>query len=85
MCLPPNVADIEPGSSTTDEDEEPDDPSRNMIIRAKWTMDSAKTLDECIERLHAYIQYLGELKEQGWELIGAVDDDYGFLRKHESS
>jgi hypothetical protein len=89
MCPPPDLVKDEEGSDdpTTEEhdDESEWDPENNITIRAKWTMDSAKTLDECIEKLQNYIKYLGALKEEGWELINAVDDDYGFLRKRQST
>lgn len=84
MCPPPELVKEASDDPTTEqgEDDESDwDPENNITIRAKWTMDSAKTLDECIERLQNYIKYLAELKEEGWELINPVDDDYGFLRK----
>lgn len=56
-----------------------DDDDMPHIIRAKWTMDDAATLDQCVERLYAYAEHLKELKRQGWELINPVSDDYGFL------
>jgi len=61
-----------------DEDYEEED---EEIIRGKWCMDGAKTIDEAIEKLHEMIEYLKELKQEGWELIDEIDDDYGFLRK----
>lgn len=50
-------------------------------IRAKWTYDGARTLDEVIDRLHAQIEYIKSLKTEGWELIDEVSDDYGPMRK----
>lgn len=50
-------------------------------IRAKWTYDGARTLDEVIDRLHAQIEYVKSLQKDGWELIDEVNDDYGPMRK----
>jgi hypothetical protein len=54
----------------------------NICIRAKWTIDDAKTIDEAIEKLNDFIEYLKYLKEQGWEFREPVNDDYGFLYKN---
>lgn len=64
-------------SETESEDYDNDD----IIIRAKWTMDGATTIDEAIEKLDGYIEYLKSLKEEGWELREPVNDDWGFLHK----
>ena len=61
-----------------DEDDERED---DIIIRSKWQMDQAATIDEAIEKLHGFIEYLKALKADGYELTGPVEDDYGFLRK----
>jgi hypothetical protein len=53
----------------------------DIIIKCKWAIDGSSTLDEAIKMLHAYIEYLKELKANGYELTGPVEDDYGFLRK----
>jgi hypothetical protein len=62
----------------TEEDE--NDERDEYILRAKWTIDGAATLDEVVDKLHAFIDHVKSLKEQGWELTRVVDDDYGFLR-----
>ncbi len=89
MCKPPvedfsSSSDDEPiteSGSTTAEDDEFDE-ENNMTLRAKWTMDKAKTLDECIEKLQGFIEYIKQLKEEGWELTQPVDDDWGFIRRN---
>jgi hypothetical protein len=53
-------------------------------LRAKWMFDGAKTLDGVIERLHNQIKYIEHLKEEGWELIAEVNDDYGPMRQNPS-
>ena len=66
----------------SDENQIPDEEEEDqIIIRAKWTMDGAETIDECIQKLNTYIEYLKSLKEDGWDLREAVDDDWGFLVK----
>lgn len=51
------------------------------IIRAKWAMDGAATLQEAAQKLRDQSAYLLELSEQGWELTQPVEDDYGFIEK----
>jgi len=57
------------------------DPEEDLIIRAKWIMDGARTLDEAITKVEEFADYLRELKQQGWQLIAPIEDDYGFLRR----
>ena len=65
------------GNAETINDDECDD----SIIRAKWQMDGAKTLDEAVTKLQRFIEHLEALKNDGWELTAPIDDDYGFIRK----
>lgn len=55
--------------------------SDTEILRAKWMFDGAKTLDEVITCLEKQIEYIKALQEDGWELTGPVDDDYGFMKQ----
>lgn len=57
------------------------DPENEIIIRGKWMMDGAKTLDEAADMLKGEAAYLLQLKADGWELTDRIDDDYGFVRK----
>lgn len=52
-----------------------------VILRGKWIFDDASTIDEAIECLDIFKRYLQHLKQNGYELLGAVEDDYGFLRR----
>lgn len=54
---------------------------KTLIIRAKWTMDGAKTLEEAARKMESYVEWLRNLKAEGWELEGPVEDDYGFLKR----
>ena len=63
-------------SDTVTETEE-----EHVCIRAKCTIDDAKTIDEAVEKLNEFIAYLKTLKEEGWELREPISDDYGFLYK----
>jgi hypothetical protein len=65
-----------PTSETPTEEEE-----EEVIIRAKWIMDGAKTIDEAVHKIKGFIVYLESLKEEGWELRQPINDDYGFLYK----
>ena len=67
-----------------DEEEEEEDFEPDMIIRAKWCIDGAETLDQVVEHLQDFIRYVQGLKTQGYELRDPVQDDYGFLYKKDS-
>ncbi len=67
--------------SEPEEEEEDDYDDDAPIIRCKWQMDGASTLDEAIEKMYEFIEYLRSLQAEGWELRDTVDDDYGFLKK----
>ena len=71
----------EEDSFVSEEEEE----EESMCIRAKWTIDGANTIDEAIEKLNDFIEYLRSLKEEGWKLREPIDDDYGFLYKTETN
>jgi len=71
MCCtipqPPNESDSESSEDNS------------ITIRGKWQMDGAKTIDEAIVKLHEFIDYLREKKNEGWELREEINDDWGFL------
>lgn len=89
MCLnqlPPDVSSDEEhafdeAAYEDSETEEEENEEEEVCIRAKWTIDDAKTIDEAIEKLNDFIAYLRSLKEEGWELRDPISDDYGFLYK----
>lgn len=43
--------------------------------------DGCKSLDEIIEALKEQIKFVQKLKEDGYELIEEVEDDYGHMKK----
>lgn len=51
--------------------------AEEQIIRAKWAMDGATTLEEAAGKLEAHAARLRGMAEEGWRLEGAVEDDYG--------
>jgi hypothetical protein len=53
--------------------------TREILIRAKWTFDGAKTLREAAQRLRDYAADLEGLAAIGFELRDEIDDDYGFV------
>lgn len=75
--LPQDNSDAEGHSEHSDWDDE-----NQMVIRAKWILDSCNTIEEIIDRLREEIRYYETLKNQGWDLTGPVDDDYGYMRKN---
>ncbi len=70
---------ISPEDEEMDGDDDDDDDE--ICIRAKWSMDGARTLAEARDNLHEYAKYLEELEQQGYELIEPIADDYGFVEK----
>jgi hypothetical protein len=58
-----------------------DDDDDCHIIRAKWTMDGARTLDEAARKLLRYAEYLQSIRNDGWELRSPIEDDYGYVYK----
>ena len=50
-------------------------------IRAKWTMDGAKTLTEAANALVAYSKHLLDLEKKGYQLVDPIDDDYGYVSR----
>ena len=57
--------------------------TEEMTLRAKWSMDGAKTLAEAATMLRAMADDLDKLAAEGWELRAEVADDYGFAVKTE--
>ena len=57
----------------------------HICIRAKWTIDGSATIDEAIDKLNNFMEYLKELKNEGWTLREPINDDYGFLYKTETN
>ena len=53
------------------------------IIRAKWSMDGAETLEEAAQLMENFAKQLRQLKTEGYILIDTIDDDYGFIIKKE--
>ncbi len=51
------------------------------IIRMKWIADGSRTLDDVIEKLREQIKFIEGLKEEGWELVRVMVDDYGFIKQ----
>jgi hypothetical protein len=90
MCTPKDTdqekQDRDQESDYEDPSEELDDEheeEENICIRAKWSIDNASTIDEAVEKLNRFIEYLTSLKNEGWEFREPIQDDYGFLYKKE--
>jgi len=79
---------LEDTTSETDDDTDTetetlsDDTDSDEIIRCKWIGDGSNTLDELIARLNGFAEYVRGLKNDGWELVRTMDDDYGFMRQN---
>jgi hypothetical protein len=51
------------------------------MIRGKWLMDEAETLEEAAKMLETEAKRLRRLARLGFRLLGPVEDDYGRIRK----
>jgi hypothetical protein len=74
------VADITVINENDEYDEE-DEENTDEIVRAKWTIDGAKTLAEAADMAHEFGIYLQTLHDQGYVLRQPIEDDYGFYYK----
>lgn len=80
----PVVSDDETDASYSEElcsEEEYERNFETCTIRAKWMLDGATTLDECIDKCNEFIQYIKDLKADGWTLDEGVGDDYGYMSR----
>jgi hypothetical protein len=70
------MTDLHPqGGSRLDLEDETDD----EVIRSKWVMDGATTLQEAADKLREYALWLEQQHASGWKLRSSVEDDYGFM------
>ena len=51
----------------------------DVLLRAKWTMDGARTLVEAAKQVREFANEIEELSQEGFELGAPVEDDYAFL------
>ena len=63
------------------DDENGPEHDTDNIIRAKWAIDGAATLEEAAVKAEAFAERLRGLHAQGWTLAQPVEDDYGFIEK----
>jgi hypothetical protein len=55
-----------------------DDPV-DGIIRAKWSIDGAKSLQEAARYLREFAYEVQRYHDAGYQLRGAIGEDYGFI------
>ena len=67
--------------AAVDEEELPEDD----CVRAKWTIDGAKTLAEAAQKAREFADFLQGLHDEGYVLRDEVTDDYGFYYKPEET
>lgn len=63
------------GVEDTPIDTEDDD----EIVRGKWLLEGATSIEEIIDNLKNFIEYMKDLRKSGFELAQPVEDDYGYL------
>ena len=52
------------------------DAATSKILRAKWCMDGATSLEEAAQALEAYAAYVRGLSKDGWYAAGQAHDDW---------
>jgi len=65
------------------DDEESDDDGSDDVVRARWVMDGARTLEQAARKLEAFAQELRELEDSGWQLTAPIENDHGVIRQVE--
>lgn len=61
-------------------DEEQEDELDEYLMRARWMMDGATSIEEMAQRLEKKAELLRHMDEEGWELEDdEVQDDYAHL------
>jgi hypothetical protein len=57
-----------------------DDNESSFVIRGKWILDGSDNLLAAAEMARNYADFLEGLYEDGYELVGTIDNDYGFAK-----
>ena len=57
------------------------DDENTAMLRAKWSLDGCRTLQEVSDKLRRLAQFYEEKQKDGWELEGPIYDDYGYMRR----
>ena len=52
--------------------------AKTQVVRGKWIMDGAMTLEDAADMLRNYADYLETLHFNGFVLREGITDDYGF-------
>jgi hypothetical protein len=52
-----------------------------ILLRGKWAMDGAESLDEAAHMLRAFADELEALASAGFHLMGPIEDDHGFAHR----
>lgn len=53
----------------------------DAVIDSVYAMDESETLSEAAEKLREFSNYLIELEDNGWQLTGAIDGEFGYIYK----
>ena len=57
------------------------DENESILVIGKNQMDGAETIEQMIEKLNTFMEYLVYLKEDGWQLRSPVENDVACLYK----
>ena len=75
MCYYNNISDTESDDSMPELISDSESYDLNIIINAKKVIEEATILNDIIDKLQNYIEYLKELKTTGYELTCSVDNN----------
>ena len=80
--IPEDYEDYEDYEDPEDYESLPDaaqafiDAATSNLVRAKWCMDGATSIEEAAQMLEAYAAYVRGLSKDGWYACDSCDDDY---------
>lgn len=68
-----------------EEESEEDSDEDIEVIRGRWVLDGCATIDEAIESTKCFLEHLESMQDQGYDLIEPVEDDCGYLKRHDET
>jgi hypothetical protein len=62
-----------------------DDEEEIEVIRGCWALDGCESLESAIASAKCFLEHLENLRDEGYELLEPVEDDCGYLKKHDET
>lgn len=64
-----------------DEDLDEEDFENQLLLRAKWSLDGAATMEEAAAKARELADRIDEWRREGYALTQPIYDDYGYAEK----